>query len=243
MMEPKRTWLHRRWFPGSRPASLLVSLFLLLAIYPQFEEMGGTDSTDHQLARLALYICFTLILLAGAWLVHDRPGTLLVACLLAAPCLILGWLDHSLKISDPATSTSYFKGIISLFFAATTLYVALSQVGFILRAKKINADLLCRAVSVYLLLGVAWMALYGATEQFMPGSFQADKSLLHGMKDNIGFSDHLYYSFSTLSTLGIGDIVPVSSVARSLTLLECVIGPLYLAILLARLVAMYGKEK
>ena len=85
--------------------------------------------------------------------------------------------------------------------------------------------------------------MYGAMSQFLPGSFDAPKSILHGVDHQIGYSDLLYYSFSTISTLGMGDITPVSSFARSLTILECVIGPLYMAILLARLVSMYGREK
>lgn len=237
-MTTQKKWYHRSLFPGSRSALLLVSLFLLLAIYPQFEETSDIGyKTNRYLARVVLYICFTLILLGGAWLVHDRPKTLFVACGLAGPCLILGWVDHVIRFA-PAT-----RGFVFLLFAAATLYVALSQIGFILRAKKVDADLLCRAVSVYLMLGVAWMALYGATAQFIPGSFQAAQGVLHGVDGKIGFSDHLYYSFSTLSTLGMGDITPMSSFARSLTLLECVIGPLYMAILLARLVAMYGRER
>lgn len=216
---------------------LLASIFLLLAIYPQFEEQAESRQTDHYLARTVLYICFTLILLGGAWLVHDRRITFVIACALAAPCVTLGWLDHVITYSP------HMRGSISLLFAAATLYVALSQLGFILRARKIDTDLLCRAVSVYLLLGVAWMALYGAAAQFVPDSFDAPKEILHGPGGTIGYSDLLYYSFSTIATLGIGDISPVSSFARSLTILECVIGPLYMAILLARLVSMYGREK
>lgn len=238
MTNPKRGWMHRNWFPGSRPALLLVSLFLLLAIYPGFEQGEPVAGmSGHRMSGLVLHILFTLILLGAAWLVHDRRGTFVVSCLLAGPWIVLGWLDHFMDFSNP------LEGAVTLFFAATTLYVALSQVRFILRAKKVDADLLCRAVSVYLLLGVAWMALYGATALFVPGSFHADKALLHGPDGLLGFSDLLYYSFTTLSTLGMGDIAPVSSFARSLTLLECILGPLYLAILLARLVAMYGRQR
>lgn len=238
-MTTKKKWYHHALFPGSRPALLLLSLFLLLAIYPRFEYGGlNASRSEHHFASLMLHIFFTLILIGSAWIVHDRRRSFVIACLLAGPWVILGWLDHFMDFTDAT------EGVITLFFAAATLYVAFLQVGFILRAKKVNADLLCRAVAVYLMLGVAWMALYGAAELFVPNSFDAAENALHGMKEGqIGSSDLLYYSFSTLSTLGMGDIVPLKPIVRSLTLLECVIGPLYMALLLARLVAVYGRER
>jgi voltage-gated potassium channel len=240
-MTTKKKWYHHPLFPGSRPALLLVSLFLLLAIFPQFEQGLNASHSEHRLAGLMLHVFFTLILIGSAWIVHDRRRSFIIACVLASPWVILGWLDHFLDFSDPT------EGVITLLFAVATLYVTLLQIGFILRAKKIDADLLCRAVAVYLMLGVVWMALYGAVELFNPFSFQADPAALHGAMENgvqrLGASDLLYYSFSTLSTLGMGDITPISPLARSLTLLECVIGPMYMALLLARLVAVYGREK
>lgn len=238
-MTTNKKWYHRALFPGSRPALLLVSLFLLVAIYPLFEQEGlNASRAQHHLAGLMLHVFFTLILLGAAWVVHDRRKSFVIICILAGPWIILGWLDHFMDFSDA------LEGLITLIFAVVTLYVALLQVGFILRTKKIDADLLCRAVAVYLLLGVAWMAFYGTVELFVPYSFDATPSALHGMREGrISSSDLLYYSFSTLTTLGMGDIAPVKPFARSLTLLECVIGPLYMAILLARLVSVYGREK
>ncbi len=225
---------HKRLFPGSRPALLLVSLFSLLAIYPWFESRS-TGGQEDWLGGLALHTLFTLVLLGGAWLVHDRRVVFLVACLLGVPGLFLGWWDHWLNMPN------WIDGLGALSLAAFILFVALSQIGFILRAPRVTTDVLCRAIAVYLMLGVAWTAMYAATELLIPGSFSAKTVVLHGLRNQLYWSDLLYFSFCTISTLGPGDIVAESNHARSLVVLECVVGPLYLTVLIARLVAMYRK--
>jgi hypothetical protein len=56
-------------------------------------------------------------------------------------------------------------------------------------------------------------------------------------------SDLIYFSYVTLATLGYGDITPISAYARSSAILEAVAGPMYIAVLIARLVGLYGKER
>jgi Ion channel len=91
------------------------------------------------------------------------------------------------------------------------------------------------AIAVYLLLGLTWTSAYNLVYQSMPGAFRfadaADAASKH-------VHDLLYYSFVTLTTMGYGDIVPAHPVARSLATAEALVGQLYPAILIGRLVSM-----
>ena len=87
-------------------------------------------------------------------------------------------------------------------------------------------------IAAYLLLGVAWAHAYALVALLRPGAFTGALSAGDGPRA------FLYFSFVTLTTVGYGDVLPVHPAARSLAMLEAVVGPLYLAILLARLVSL-----
>jgi Ion channel len=88
------------------------------------------------------------------------------------------------------------------------------------------------AVAAYLLLGVIWAHAYSLLAILRPGAFSGPVDTADGPRAL------LYFSFVTLTTVGYGDVLPVHPVARSLAVLEAVVGPLYLAILVARLVSL-----
>lgn len=112
-----------------------------------------------------------------------------------------------------------------VFYVFTLIHV----LAYVLRGVEITRDKLYGAISVYLLVGLAWAAAYALLQAVAPGSFTSasDKP------------DLIFFSFVTLTTLGYGDITPVTGPARSLALLEAVTGVLYLAVLVARLVSAY----
>src|SRR5262249_35785514 len=91
------------------------------------------------------------------------------------------------------------------------------------------------AVVVYLLVGVAWAAAYEIIYRSWPGAFQFASRSPDDLRHAHGL---LYYSLVTLTTVGYGDITPVHPLARSLAMAEALIGQLYPAILIARLVSM-----
>ncbi|MGB2403010.1 MAG: potassium channel family protein [Akkermansiaceae bacterium] len=99
----------------------------------------------------------------------------------------------------------------------------------IFRANRVTPDLISGAVVAYLLLGICWGALYSLIELIQPGSF----SFSHGGRD---VSSLFYYSFVTLTTLGYGDILPLTKIARTTAYLESVTGVMFTAILIAGLV-------
>jgi voltage-gated potassium channel Kch len=114
------------------------------------------------------------------------------------------------------------------------LFTAASILVFVLKQHEITADTVYGALSVYLLIGITWSFAYTMIEHLAPGSFYIDPSLdTDGILER---ADFYYYSFVTLTTLGYGDILPITAQSRSLAALEAVCGVLYTATLVASLV-------
>ena len=84
-------------------------------------------------------------------------------------------------------------------------------------------------------MGIMWSFLYEIV-------LAVDTGAIRGLAAHEQFTDIFYFSFTTLTTLGYGDIVPVSKAARVLTILESTFGPLYLVIFVARLVGMHTRR-
>lgn len=97
------------------------------------------------------------------------------------------------------------------------------------------------AIVAYLLIGLQWSLIYGYIEHVHPGSFSIPANMLSQGSAQIAaapVSVLLYFSFVTLATLGYGDITPISAVARTFAWFEAIVGQLYIAVTIARLVGM-----
>lgn len=109
-----------------------------------------------------------------------------------------------------------------------------SAIRFALSANAIDAEHIYAALSAYLLAGLFFGVLHWAVAIAWPGSF--GEAGAGGTPAGLSLSTAIYYSFVTLATLGYGDVVPKSEVARGLAVLEAVGGQLYIAVTIARLV-------
>lgn len=120
-------------------------------------------------------------------------------------------------------------------FLGDVIYILLL---YIFSAKKVTRDVLYAAITVYISLAAQFVPLFSVMERIHPGTF------LDNVTGQAVFWQQLtYFSLATLTTTGYGDIVPVAPWARSLANLEMVVGVLYIAILMARLVSLYSSEK
>ena len=111
---------------------------------------------------------------------------------------------------------------------------------FILRAPRVTSEVLCAGIATYLMFGLLWGMAYVLVNRLVPDSFVFTVGPI-SKQSMVGFNG-LYFSFITLSTVGYGDIVPVSPAARMLAMTEAMTGTIYLAVLISRLVAMYSSE-
>jgi hypothetical protein len=119
--------------------------------------------------------------------------------------------------------------------------VIASLLGFVLRAKRVDANVLCAGISVYLILGLLWGLAYTFVAQVNPNAFSFNtRSGTAAMMS--GFTA-IYFSFTTLMTVGYGDITPVADAARMLAMLEAMTGTLFVGVMIARLVSLYSATR
>ena len=153
---------------------------------------------------------------------------------LGLPAAVLGvW-----AAVDTSQTVAVLQGVAA---AAFLFFVAIRVVGHLLHCEVVDGDTLCASASAYLVFGVAWAAMFSMVYDLDPTAFDIDgpageRSLSFSSRHSIHV---LYFSFVTLTTLGYGDVVPISAPARVLAMLEAVVGQLYLAVLVARLVGLH----
>jgi hypothetical protein len=163
-------------------------------------------------------------------MVAGKGRALLPTLALAVITLALG--TASFILANAVLSLIWF-GVVFLFQVAIT-YVLLR---FIFRTERVNRDVLYAGITAYLLIAYSFIPLYNLIESFAPGSFVTSTGA------ELIWQRFLYYSMATITTVGYGDIVPVSAWAQALAGMEAAIGVLYVAILMGRLVGLYAHER
>ena len=126
---------------------------------------------------------------------------------------------------------------ICVFFAIVAIFVS---VRYALRPAEVGTEHVYAALSGYLLAGLVFAVLYFAVDRFVPGSLGPAGATA---PVPVTLDQMIYFSFVTLATLGYGDIVPLSDLARGLAVLEAVTGQLYIAVLVATLISSYTASR
>jgi len=204
---------------------LLVALALLFFFFPFVEDVKGGD--------IIVSILLSLVLLSAVLAVADRKGVFFIAIALAVPAIAGRWISHFRPDLVPPP-VFLMTGLVLIAFVVANL------LRFVLRAPSVNTEVLCASIAAYLMLGLLWTVAYWLVDQLTPGAFAFNTN--EGLQSIRGFNA-FYFSFVTLSTVGYGDITPVSKVARMLAAMEAMTGLLYVAVLIARLVALYSSPK
>jgi len=200
---------------------LLAALIVLFAATPFIEE-----SRHGELVEAVL---LTLVLVSAELSVGGRHKVLGFALLLTT--VVAKWSHH---LFPQAVSPSVHLGLGMVF----TAFVVTSILRFILRAPRVNTEVLSASVAVYFMIGLLWSFAYVLVARNAPQAF----SIHTDPHDPLGMTSFnaLYFSFTTLSTVGFGDITPISKGARTLAFMEAITGMFYVAILISRLVSMYA---
>jgi hypothetical protein len=173
--------------------------------------------------RLPGDIAYALLLISGVRALGVQKLARRVLMPVAVITLVVNLGSSVLTVPEPWVLGTSLLSL--LLFLAVVL-------GQTLRAGPITFHRIQGAVAAYLLLGIIWAYAYALLAQLRPGAFAGPLSPADGPRALF------YFSFVTLTTVGYGDVLPVHPVARSLAILEAVTGPLYLTILLARLVSL-----
>ena len=222
-LKPVRRPLRFRRFST---VELLIALALLFFFFPFVEEVKGGD--------IIVSILLSLVLISAVLAVSNRRRTLVIALLLAIPTVASRWInDFRPHLLPPAI---FLVGGLLLI-----AFVVVHLMRFVLRAPSVNLEVLCASVSAYLMLGLLWTIAYWLVAEISPTAFALNTTT--GTKESMHGFNAFYFSFITLSTVGYGDITPVSKIARMLAAMEAMTGLLYVAVLISRLVALYSTPK
>jgi hypothetical protein len=188
--------------------------------------------SDIELRALLVDLALSVLMLFAIRSVGRRLR--LATTALALPTFICQWTLH---LPHSPISHAVTFAFTTAFLAFLTVIVVITVLG----EQSITADTIVGGVCAYLLLGVTWGFAYALLVSVSPDAFTISPALaaaVHWEKSTAPKSPLMqYYSFVTLSTLGYGDMSPLSAGARSLSVAEGLSGQLYLAVLIARLVS------
>ena len=201
---------------------LLAALLVLLVVIPL------ADDLDLVSAPLVRGLVFSGLLVVGVWSLRGGGRYFTVGMAF----VIVGVVLNILAIYVPMQALQHASILALIGFMLVAIAYTMKQVAI---GSEINANRIVGAVCVYLLLGVIWAMAYTIIEVVSPGSFAGFSPI-----DDFGWdSEWLYFSFVTMTTLGYGDILPVSATARGFAYMQAIVGQFYIAVLVAGLVGAY----
>ena len=204
---------------------LLLALIIFLVLLPILNDL---QLVSEAVSRL---IGFTCLLAIGVWSLRDSAPVFRFGLAL----MVVGIVSNVLTLTNDAIVFHYLS-LASLFtFLLLAIVSASRQVVW---GVEMTANRLFGAICVYLLLGVLWAIMYDTLNSVVAGSFSG--AVRAGASD--WSVEWIYYSFVTLTTLGYGDILPVSATARVLAYSEAIFGVFYMAMLVSVLVSAYAAE-
>lgn len=215
----------------SRFIALLIALTIVLLAIPIWRLIMPSSSPGA--GNVVISIVFMCMLISAAYAVGRRMRTLMTASALAIPVAVF----HILTLITNNDAILIAKELSTILFLGYIIVLGLVN---LLTARKVTMDTIAASLCVYMLLGLLWASVFGLTEVLEPQSFvfAHAEGVTPGRFGQPGTGTELYYSLVTLSTLGYGDITPVSSPARLFAATEAIMGQLFLAVLIARLVGL-----
>ncbi len=212
------------------PYRFLYLLFFLLVFF-----ILNTFMADTREEAYVFGILFSTIVFCAAWVIQRGKWLLPLTALLAVLSLIGVWTNLLLNLNHTLMIIEY--ALFILFFLLITIIVLSNVVGH----KVVTLNTLCGAICGYLLIALTWALAYVLM-------FYLNHNAFH-MPDvdpnRFAMSSQLfiYYSFVTQSTLGFGDITPLSKIAETFSWLQAITGQIYLTVWLAQLVGLHIANK
>ncbi len=232
-VEPSRLTRRQRIGGSTFLPTLLGVTTIVVVLLPFFNE----STLMLRLVRSGL----AALLVTAVWRLSEGKLTPYTVLLIAALDLIAQWL----LVSHQLPALIVARNVLSLAFLAVTAgYLAVE----IWRETEIRAHTFLIAVGLYLLIGLFWAIVFTLVEFLHPGSFAnvcEPSPELAGCDDALVAYPQLYYlSFVTMTTLGYGDVLPLSHAAQGVATLAAVSGQLFVAILIGRVLGSYlGRSK
>jgi hypothetical protein len=211
---------------GENPRRHLILLIALLVIVISAPLLSVIRN-----GIVLLNIVGAIVLLAGMYAVRERQQIFTTAAVLSilsvtGTSLLMTFPGHAMVIFSHATMI-----LVLVFFAIAILH-------YVVRSGRVTADKIYAAICAYLLIAYAWAFGYAVLDEFQPGAFASPTEVAR--HDYVGRVMQMrYFSFITLATVGYGDIIPRTPGARTMAILEAILGQFYLVALIGRLVGLH----
>jgi hypothetical protein len=216
---------HIGWLYRMRSIYLFASLLMFVMLTPFFSDL---TTIQH---RLMANLLNMFVLVAAVAAVGRSRRSFIIALTFTLP--VLGLQLAGLVFADNdylVMSWCFGAG----FYAMTLLYL----LRYVFSADVMSTDKLFGAAAAYMLLGILWAYFYLISQHFHPGAFTLYGATVMQMPPQ----DLIYYSYTTLTTTGYGDIAPLHPSVRALANLQQICGTLFVAILIARLAGIYPES-
>ena len=214
---------HIQYLRDVRFLILLILILSLLVLTPFLDEFVQT--------RILMDVFLTVIFIFIIYSIRLKRSQAIIASVLVLPLIVATWSTYFVEIKTISLLTRIF-GV--LFFA----YAAVNILRIIAKSEKVTRETIFAAIVAYLLIALMWAFLYMILELVSPGSFSFPDTGFRG--ETMRFE---YLSFVTITTLGYGDITPVTDKASALVIIEAVVGQIYLVVLVAWLVGMHVSQR
>ena len=202
---------------------LLILILFLLVLTPFLDEFIQT--------RILMDVFLTAIFIFIICTIRLKRSQAIIASVLVLPLIVATWSTYFVEIRTFSLFSRIFG---ALFFA----YAAINILRIVLKSEKVTRETIFAAIVAYLLIALMWAFLYMILERVSPGSFSFPD--WGGRGETMQFE---YLSFVTITTLGYGDITPVTDKASALVIIEAVVGQIYLVVLVAWLVGMHVSRR
>lgn len=202
---------------------LLISLIGVVILTPIFNLFP--------IGKTLIHIAFVGVIVSAIWDIARTHRLLMISLTLGIPAVAIR-ITSMVDTSQAPLINAAVATLGILFFA----YVVFEIVWDITTSSTVTNDTIRGATCAYLLMGLAWASAYQLVSQIQPGAINLGTGT-----DIVQEQNFTYYSFVVLTTLGFGDITPVSGLAKGLTWIEAVVGQLFIATIIARLVGMRRK--
>ncbi|MEE4266186.1 MAG: ion channel [Desulfobacteraceae bacterium] len=209
---------------STAPFFILLILILLMMILPPFLD-------DWVSTRILLDVLLTAILFALIFAIRSNHSEMIIGVILALPLILTMWASYFILITGLGLAAQIFA---ALFFG----YAAVNILRRMFKQQEVTRETIFSAIVAYLLIALMWAYVYMLLETLVPGSFAFPDTDLRTTAMHFK-----YFSFVTITTLGYGDILPVTNKASSLAMLEALVGQIYLVVLVAWLVGMHVSRK
>ncbi len=193
---------------------LLVFLLAFILVFPFFEQFRIGD--------ILLVVIMTGLLISAVYNVSENSREVAITLLLLIPTALTSWANFFI----PSRWVFLVQIVSVIIFLVYTQGIILRRV---MQTRHVTENEIFSAVSVYIMIGLAYAFVYQFVELVIPGSF------LFGSVGR-SFSSFMFFSFETLATVGFGDITVITPLARSVAILEMITGVMYLAIFIGVLV-------